>query len=256
VSVPAVVTAMGGAPGARGVDRLVLLAIASFADPDGSNCFPSLEGIAERANMSARNAQRAIRRLRTPSELGAPAELEVRPREGGRGRNLYVIRALEEAAPGDATSVVASEEIGATAVVAPTAVDATTAVAPTSAQDLARRQLGLGGRQIGPGEATPVARRGDSSSRTTIQDHPRDHAGPSSARERLRALGCDLDHPQAEALLEHFADEDAALALRVVSKSSGARGATAARRALFLLGEEERRGTLDAWRATERERAA
>jgi hypothetical protein len=119
---PAVVTVLEYSE-ARGIERLVLLALASFADPDGSNCFPSLDGIAARANMSRRNAQRAIAKLRKAAEIKAAraagdlveaarieetAELRVIPRKGGEGRNLYKIRALRLAAkafPGDTPSV-------------------------------------------------------------------------------------------------------------------------------------------------------
>lgn len=61
----------------EGTDRLVLLAIADQARKDGTNAYPSIESIAEMANVSARTVQRAIRNL---IDLG---ELRVERNAGG-----------------------------------------------------------------------------------------------------------------------------------------------------------------------------
>jgi Helix-turn-helix domain len=71
-------------PTTRG-DRLVLLAIADCASDDGTRAWPSLPTIAEKANLSVRGCQKALRRLAASGCL----EVEMR---GGRGHsNMYRI---------------------------------------------------------------------------------------------------------------------------------------------------------------------
>jgi hypothetical protein len=70
----------------RGNTRHVLIAIASYAKPDGTGAWPSLEAIRSRAGVtSVRTVSRQIKRL---VELG---ELEVAYKAGPRGCNLYTV---------------------------------------------------------------------------------------------------------------------------------------------------------------------
>jgi Helix-turn-helix domain len=63
----------------RGPLRWVLAAIATFADPDGSNAFPSIERIAERAGMN----EKTVRKYR--SALLEQGELKIVGRRGKGG---------------------------------------------------------------------------------------------------------------------------------------------------------------------------
>lgn len=54
---------------AEGTDRLVLLAISDSADHDGSNAWPSVSTIAQKARISERTVQRSIRSLVALGEL-------------------------------------------------------------------------------------------------------------------------------------------------------------------------------------------
>lgn len=50
-------------------ERLVLLIVASYADADGKNAFPSVKTIAEQAGVSTRTVQRALKRLRELKQI-------------------------------------------------------------------------------------------------------------------------------------------------------------------------------------------
>lgn len=67
----------------KGVDRLVLLAIADCAADDGANAFPSMAKLAEKTGLTGRGVQKCIARLVT---LG---ELSVHLNAGPRGCNRY-----------------------------------------------------------------------------------------------------------------------------------------------------------------------
>jgi hypothetical protein len=71
---------------AEGTDRLILLAIADYAHDDGTEAFPSVATLAEKAKVSERTVQRSIRSLVL---LG---ELQVEQNAGRRGANVYTIR--------------------------------------------------------------------------------------------------------------------------------------------------------------------
>jgi hypothetical protein len=71
-------------PSTRG-DRLVLLAIADCASDDGTRAWPSLPTIAEKANLSVRACQSALRRL---VEAGY---LEIEMQAGPKGCNRYTV---------------------------------------------------------------------------------------------------------------------------------------------------------------------
>lgn len=68
----------------RGNDLLMLLAIADFADDDG-NAYPSVQTLAHKCRMQARNANKVLAALR------ASGELEIRQNEGPSGTNRYRI---------------------------------------------------------------------------------------------------------------------------------------------------------------------
>jgi len=80
---PAVVKVLERTAGLKGRARDVLLAIALFADSDGTGAWPTQEAIAQFAQMSRRNAQRGIIDL-----IGA-GELAVDYKAGPGGANLY-----------------------------------------------------------------------------------------------------------------------------------------------------------------------
>lgn len=81
---------------ARGVTRLVLLALADHAGADGGDAYPSVARLAERCGVGERTVQDAIGRL---VELG---ELVVDRQAGPRGANRYQIpmRGADAAPPG------------------------------------------------------------------------------------------------------------------------------------------------------------
>lgn len=91
-------------PTTRG-DRLVLLAIADCASDDGTRAWPSLPTIAEKANLTVRACQSALRRLTKAGHL------EVEMQTGPRGVNRYTVvmtKAVsklrgEERTPGEVT---------------------------------------------------------------------------------------------------------------------------------------------------------
>lgn len=68
----------------RGNDLLMLLAIADFADDEG-NAYPSVQTLANKCRMKARNTTAILTAIRKSGEL------EVRPNEGPRGTNRYRI---------------------------------------------------------------------------------------------------------------------------------------------------------------------
>lgn len=84
----------------KGGTLLVLLAIADYADDDGM-AFPSIKTLAEKARMSQRNVQYALRVL---TESG---ELRIGPPENGRKSRTFTVqtlRATQPRAPWGATS--------------------------------------------------------------------------------------------------------------------------------------------------------
>jgi hypothetical protein len=64
-----------------------LLAIASYAAPDGTNAFPGLDSIARRARVNKRTAQRAI------VAIERAGDLLVEYKAGPKGTNRYVVTA-------------------------------------------------------------------------------------------------------------------------------------------------------------------
>lgn len=68
----------------RGNDLLMLLAIADFADDEG-NAYPSVQTLAQKCRMKARNTTAILTAIRKSGEL------EVRPNEGPKGTNRYRI---------------------------------------------------------------------------------------------------------------------------------------------------------------------
>lgn len=66
----------------KGGDLLVLLAIADFADDSGI-AYPSVATLGQKARLTDRNVQRAIRRLISVGEL------VIEERQGPRGTHLY-----------------------------------------------------------------------------------------------------------------------------------------------------------------------
>lgn len=78
---------------ACGNSRLVLIVIGDCARDDGTGAWPSIKTIANRAGISERTTQRAIREL---AELG---ELQIGENEGPKGAHLYSV--LMEGLEGD-----------------------------------------------------------------------------------------------------------------------------------------------------------
>lgn len=74
---------------ATGSDRLVLIAIASYADAHGRKAWPSVPAIACKANVSTATARRAIARLLEAGELYLTAD------GGGRAKTNYYSLAQE-----------------------------------------------------------------------------------------------------------------------------------------------------------------
>lgn len=71
----------------RGVDRLVLIAVARHANADGLRCWPSQRRIADQAAVSRQTVRRALVRLENAGEL-----MVRRPERVGRGRhNRYIV---------------------------------------------------------------------------------------------------------------------------------------------------------------------
>jgi Helix-turn-helix domain len=68
-----------------GSELLMLLAISDFADDDG-RAYPSVQTLATKCRMSARNANHLLARLRDSGEL------EIRLGQGPRGTNAYRVR--------------------------------------------------------------------------------------------------------------------------------------------------------------------
>jgi Helix-turn-helix domain len=73
---------------ARLGDRLVLLALADFAD-DAGEAWPSVETLAKKSRLSERETRYALRRLERSGEL------KTLPNKGPRGCNVYQITAAE-----------------------------------------------------------------------------------------------------------------------------------------------------------------
>ena len=70
----------------KGTVRLVLLAIASFADPDGSGAYPSVKSLADCAGgVSVKTVRRSI------AALVRMGELEVHFKKGPKGCNSYTV---------------------------------------------------------------------------------------------------------------------------------------------------------------------
>lgn len=78
--------------GVKGEDKLVLLAIADHADPEGRNAWPTLDTLAVYASVSVRSVQRIVRRLSDAGlvivERNAGGTIVAR---GDRRPNLYEI---------------------------------------------------------------------------------------------------------------------------------------------------------------------
>lgn len=89
-----------------GTDRLVLLVLADAADSDGTNAWPSLDTIAQRANVNRRTAQRSLRRLdddghiAIESNVGGPVDARADRRPN---RYTVLMRGGARTAPSDET---------------------------------------------------------------------------------------------------------------------------------------------------------
>lgn len=70
---------------AKGIDRLVLLAIADWTWDDGTNAYPSVATMAKKTGVTTRTVQRSVR------ELVNIGELEVQENAGKHGSNMYRI---------------------------------------------------------------------------------------------------------------------------------------------------------------------
>jgi hypothetical protein len=99
---------------ARGTARLVLLAIADHAGPDGRNAWPSQQRLARKCRVSVRTVRRAI------DELVALEELDVEEYGGpivdgreGRRTHRYAVRMLADDVTGNGEDVRGQEcEVG------------------------------------------------------------------------------------------------------------------------------------------------
>lgn len=70
-----------------GTHLLMMLAIADFADDDG-RAYPAVGTLADKCRMTPRNANLIL------AELRRSGELRVKPNEGPKGTNLYLIPEL------------------------------------------------------------------------------------------------------------------------------------------------------------------
>jgi hypothetical protein len=75
-----------------GTGRLMLLALADYADDNGNNIYPSIAALAAKCRMSARNVNHVLLALQ------ASGELVVQQNDGPHGTNRYQLR-LEPVAP-------------------------------------------------------------------------------------------------------------------------------------------------------------
>lgn len=76
---------------ARHADALVLIALCSFVNKEhGNRCYPSIEGIMQRARVSRRSAQTALRRLEDAGWI------QVEDQSGPKGCNVYAINCSAE----------------------------------------------------------------------------------------------------------------------------------------------------------------
>lgn len=78
---------------ARGTDKFILLSIASFANPDGSECYPSVLGIAKRCGVGERTVQRSIKNLIKLGELIAWEQIKP---SGFQDKNRYKFNIKDE----------------------------------------------------------------------------------------------------------------------------------------------------------------
>lgn len=83
----------------EGTDRLILLAIADFAADDGANAWPSIRRLAEKAKVTERTVQRAIRALTLLGEVSVDANA------GRRGTNVYTINMRTDVTPSESHPV-------------------------------------------------------------------------------------------------------------------------------------------------------
>jgi hypothetical protein len=68
-----------------GTGRLLLLALADYADDDGNNIYPSIATLAKKCCMSARNVNHTL------VTLQASGELVIKKNDGPRGTNRYLL---------------------------------------------------------------------------------------------------------------------------------------------------------------------
>lgn len=87
---------------ARDASRMVLLAIADCASDDGGNAWPSVATLAQKANVSVRTVQRAIK------TLAAQGVIDVGTQTGPNGVNRYRIVMAENAKPAQPKGVIPS----------------------------------------------------------------------------------------------------------------------------------------------------
>jgi hypothetical protein len=86
---------------AKGIDRLVLLAIADSAEDDGRNAWPSVDTLSRKCAVDQRTVQRSILRLADLGELGYC-------KGGGRGHStVYTVTMPDTAKQRQAAGVTA-----------------------------------------------------------------------------------------------------------------------------------------------------
>lgn len=143
--------------------KLVLLALSDWADDQGGQCWPSLEKIAARASISARQAQRHMRTLEVGGWLAVASN-----HRGGHQSRRYQVNAPRIYQ----LSLAASDDRGDTYVTPDNAAyRGDTFVTPSENRD---------DTDVTPG-VTPKVRRGDTNVTRSTMTH---HVSSSSVQER------------------------------------------------------------------------
>jgi hypothetical protein len=238
---------------ARGIDLLVLVAIARHANPDGGGAYPSIDTIAAMVKVSRSTVIRALDRLE------AAGELLVHKRAGPKAVNAYV--------------VVAAHPKGSVIAVTP----------PEGAQAVSNQVEAVSNRVSGSVKSARGSVKFDTSQCHSCdtqpnKDQPLDQTEPGEQEEAfqlkadsnggraqhegaeqdetvqgwLKKLGVPTEDPHAVALVDRFGEDQAAYGLQVVS-GIPAQGLQAVKAAAVLMTEWGKEGTdfMDAMRLAE-----
>jgi hypothetical protein len=191
-------------------DLVVLLAIASFADADGSNAWPSHQTVAERAHCSVPAVRRSIAHLRRDGHLTQALKA------GPKGVNVYVVvaaaecAASEESAGGGDCEVI-TRRSGEAGAGVPSDHPSITSEGSPDHLSITSQRARTSPDQSGAASDHPSSRPSD---HLSIDNHPLEGPPPAPARTReadgdqlasmLTRRGIDPDDARvAEALAAH-----------------------------------------------------